>query len=484
MLLAKDPIYSPRSWADEPPAHASGLALQAGVQIAGKYRLVRPAGFGGMGAVWVAVNETTGAEVAVKVLLADTAGSEEGRARFRREAHAAARLSHRGIIRVFDLVELHDEYEGTLVIVMELLRGETLGELFNRKPKLTVAETIELVVPLLSALAHAHMAGVVHRDLKPENVFLAVDPDGHVTPKILDFGISKLTTPEAPPITGDGEMLGTPSYMSPEQARGSSYIDARSDVFTVGILLYEMLSGRNPFTSGSYHSVVAAILEREPEPIAEIAPELWGVIHRALSKSPEGRYRSATELAAALRQALGLRASLPPISIPTPPSEPLPVLASEPSTLRISTRPAAFTVLDQFGIEKRRRRGIRLMAIALGAVGGIALSLVLVSRTKRFGEPPLAVLPSVTNPGPVDPSAALRATAPPPEIAIDQLPIATTPTPAPAQAGAPTAPPALPHRPIRRKHPPKSDSSAPRTAEPSLPPLPAPTTAPTRDPGF
>ena len=134
---------------------------------------------------------------------------------------------------------------------MELLRGETLASHMDAKRRFTLEETMAIVLPLLSALAHAHAQGIVHRDLKPDNVFLVVDPDGHVIPKILDFGISKLMQPAAPKITTDGSMLGTPNYMSPEQARGQADVNARSDVFAAGILVYEMLSGDNPFATGA-----------------------------------------------------------------------------------------------------------------------------------------------------------------------------------------------------------------------------------------
>ena len=151
-----------------------------------------------MAQLWVATNEATGAEVCVKILVPD-ASDDESVERFRREAYAAARLSHRAIVRIFDLVELGANGETTtsgkpaaLAIVMELLHGETLGDCLMKKGKLPLDEAIDLALPFLSALAHAHRAGVVHRDLKPDNIFLATDPDGHVIPKVLDFGVSKM----------------------------------------------------------------------------------------------------------------------------------------------------------------------------------------------------------------------------------------------------------------------------------------------------
>ncbi len=298
---------SPRAPSDNPPSRLDPLELRAGVLIADKYRLVRPAGFGGMGAVWVAKNEMTGAEIAIKLLLADRADSVEANARFRREAHAAAQLSHRGIVRVFDLLELQGADEGCLVIVMELLRGQTLADLIDRGTHVKTEDGAAMMLQLLSALAHAHALGIVHRDLKPDNIFLASDPDGHVTPKILDFGISQMSAPGAPRITSDGVMLGTPSYMSPEQARGSRDTDARSDVFASAIVFYELLSGKNPFAGESYHSVVAAILERVVPPLDGVPAELNAVILRALEKDPKGRYADAAAFANAVRQAMASR---------------------------------------------------------------------------------------------------------------------------------------------------------------------------------
>ncbi|HEY2517003.1 MAG TPA: protein kinase [Polyangiaceae bacterium] len=399
--MANDPLFSARSLlADRTPE----LSLAPGIVLAGKYRLVRPAGFGGMGAVWVARNEATNAEVAVKVLQATSAGvDEETIARFRREAHAAAQLYHRGIVRIFDLVEL-DIREGNfaprtlippnedgdsavrtsrrtglpdaLVMVMELLRGETLASKMDVQQRFSLDEALAIVLPLLSALAHAHAQGIVHRDLKPENVFLSVDPDGHVLPKILDFGISKLLQPSVPKITTDGAMLGTPSYMSPEQARGQSDVDARADVFACGILLYEMLAGENPFVSGSYHSVVAAILERQPTPIAGLPAEIWRVVQRCLEKPPPLRYADAAELSTALKRAASA------LGVPTTPGSPdasgaFP--APRGSFADASVPPAPFRepelTVPSFYVVKAQRTRARVwfgVALVISAIVGVA----------------------------------------------------------------------------------------------------------------
>ena len=277
------------------------LDLKVGSVLADKYRLERALGFGGMGAVWVARNSMTGGDVALKVLHEEVE-NPEALERFRREANLAARLSHRGIVRVFDLVELH---EGTLVMVMELLRGETLASRLDAQTTVPVDTALGITLAVASALSHAHAAGIVHRDLKPENVFLCLEPDGAIEPKILDFGISKLTGPTLTKLTSDGTLLGTPGYMSPEQTRGDP-VDARSDVFALAILLYEMISGSNPFYGTSYNAVIAAILEREPEPLTQVSPDVWRVIEKAFSKKRNARHASAAEFATALRNAAGI----------------------------------------------------------------------------------------------------------------------------------------------------------------------------------
>jgi len=202
-------------------------ALAPGFVVGGRIRLVRPLAAGGMGDVWVALNEATGATIAAKIWR--RAGDDRAtRERFTHEAQLGARLAHRSIVKIFDLI---DEPDGTLVLLMELLRGETIEQRILGGGPLQAREAIAVIVPILSALAHAHAMGVVHRDVKPANIFLAVDPDGTTTPKLLDFGIAKV--PAAGNHTVDGHVLGTPRYMSPEHIRGKTDLDGRSDLFSV-----------------------------------------------------------------------------------------------------------------------------------------------------------------------------------------------------------------------------------------------------------
>jgi serine/threonine-protein kinase len=259
--------------------------------------LLRRLAVGGMGEIWVARNEGTGATVAVKVLRA--APDDALAARFRNEARLAARLSHRSIVRVFDWIEEPGE---ALALVMELLRGESLARYLERNGPLSSEHAVAILVPVLSALAHAHASGIIHRDIAPANIFLALDPDGHVTPKILDFGIAKL--PTASTHTLEGQVLGTPRYMSPEQIRGEAELDGRSDLFGVGAVLYETITGASPFAAPTPAASLAAVLEHPVDPDPRIEPRVWLQIQRALAKRLYERSSSAAELADGLREAV------------------------------------------------------------------------------------------------------------------------------------------------------------------------------------
>ncbi|WP_394823857.1 serine/threonine-protein kinase [Pendulispora albinea] len=297
--------------------------LRAQDRLGGKYLLIKRIALGGMGQIWIARNEMTDAEVALKVLRADLDKRIQVEPRFRHEARLGAMLSHRNIVRIYDLVE--DAQDGSLVLVMELLRGETLRRHLKKKGPLPAEEAIAIILPVLSALEHAHEMGVVHRDIKPANIFLAVDPDGHVTPKLLDFGIAKL--PQGGGVlTLDGRVLGTPRYMSPEQIRSETTIDGRSDVFSVGAVLVEMLTGHSPFAAETPSASLASVLETMLDPDPSIDPRLWLVLQRALSKRAYERYAHCAEFSQALRDAIGvsdhalianLRRSKPPPRIST-----------------------------------------------------------------------------------------------------------------------------------------------------------------------
>jgi serine/threonine protein kinase len=264
-----------------------------------------------MAEVWAAWNESTRAEVALKVLARGGAEVERELAieeRFRNEARVTAGLSHRNIVRVFDLVE---EADGTLALIMERLRGETLGAYVSRLGPRPSQDAVEIMIAILNALDHAHARGVVHRDVTPANIFLALDPDDHVTPKLVDFGIAKSTTTShyasAPQVrTIAGLALGTPMYMAPERIRGGAdEVDPRSDLFSAAVVLYETMTGIAPFGASSPAASLAAVLEQPVDPDPRIDPRLWLEIRRGMAKPLYERHNSARELAEALRAALG-----------------------------------------------------------------------------------------------------------------------------------------------------------------------------------
>src|SRR5215472_3268923 len=327
---------------------SSGPApLEAGKLIGRKYRLVRRLAIGGMGEVWVARNDTTDALVAMK-LLHRAESNQDALARFRHEAKLGAMLVHRSIVRVFDLLE---EPDGALVLVMELLRGESLERWLLRQGTLSCKEAVAIAVPLLSALAHAHACGVVHRDVTPANIFLSVDPDGLVTPKLVDFGIAKVSASGIR--TLDGRVLGTPRYMSPEQIRADD-IDGRSDLFSLAVVAYEVITGACPFAANSPSASLAAVIETPVDPDPRIEPRLWLELQRALSKRAYERHRDATEMAAALCTALGETESALATSLRRPPP-PRELDAAEPAANGVRTRSVGGHSYGYSGAMARRR---------------------------------------------------------------------------------------------------------------------------------
>jgi serine/threonine-protein kinase len=275
--------------------------VKAGTRL-GPYEIVAPLGAGGMGEVWRARDTRLGRDVAIKVLPVEFADDPERLRRFEREARATAALSHPNILEVHDV----GTFEGVPYLVEELLEGESLKERIERGA-LPASEAIGVAVQIARGLAAAHEKGIVHRDLKPANVFLTK----HGAVKILDFGLAKLvesvaaggadTLTHAPTgATEFGRVLGTVAYMAPEQARGMA-VDQRADVFSFGVVLYEMLAGQRPFRGATATDTVAAILKEQPPPLpASVPPDLVAVIGKCLAKVPEKRYSSGSEVLAAL----------------------------------------------------------------------------------------------------------------------------------------------------------------------------------------
>jgi hypothetical protein len=258
----------------------------------GRYEVRDCIGRGGMGALFRGHDPVLDREVAIKTMLADFSRDEDGRARFYREARAAARLQHRNIVTLFDF----GDDEGTPYIVMEFLHGQTVAEYCRGGTRLSADRVLDIGAQLCTGLHFAHLRGVVHRDIKPPNIWL--NDDGGV--KLLDFGIAKFgdTT-----VTRIGGVVGSVSYMSPEQVSGEEDVDGRSDIFSVGIVMYELLSGQRPFRAESPTGIMMKIVNDPPPPldVPGLPSQIAAVIHRALEKDRAKRYQHANEMAAELR---------------------------------------------------------------------------------------------------------------------------------------------------------------------------------------
>jgi serine/threonine-protein kinase len=274
----------------------------AGAVIADRYKLVRPLGRGGMGVVWVAHSLVLGVDVALKLIHSDLGGST-GATRMAREAHAAARLGHPAMVRVFDFgwTSRADPF-----LVMELVQGESLGSILRRELRLPAIQAVQMLLPLADGLRSAHDKGIVHRDIKPDNILVARDEFGRQQPKLLDFGIAKVEqtqSSEDRKLTQEGVALGSPDYMSPEQALGRDDIDHRADVWALCVVLYESIAGQMPWDKPNYNALMQAIIHEPPVPTTELSAgdaDLWRVIERGLAKNPENRWSSMTELGEAL----------------------------------------------------------------------------------------------------------------------------------------------------------------------------------------
>lgn len=260
-------------------------------------------GRGGVGVVLAAIDEATGRRVAVKMLSAESALDDDQRVRLRREARAVGRLTSAHVARLYDVRELED---GTPFIVMEYLEGSSLDSVLASTGPLPVRAAIDYTLQVLDALAEAHALGLVHRDVKPSNVFLVWAPRRGPMVKLLDFGLVKdiIAAPGTIRLTRTGFMLGTPGYMAPEQLAPNGKADPRADVWSVGVMLYELLSGHLPFEAASIPLMVTRIMRDEPLPLRPVRPDvsarLDGILARCLAKDPDRRFPSAGALALAL----------------------------------------------------------------------------------------------------------------------------------------------------------------------------------------
>jgi serine/threonine-protein kinase len=271
------------------------MTAQQKLEKIGRYQVLERVGKGGMGVLYRGFDPVLDREVAIKLMHADfSEDTEQMRPRFYREARAAAKLNHRNIVTIFEFAE----ESNVPYIVMEFLKGTPLGARMHSQPPLTIDDKLNVVAQLCDGLSYAHEQGVVHRDVKPDNVFIL--EDGQV--KLLDFGIAKLQTST---LTRQGDVLGSASYMSPEQVGGSESVDGRADIFSTGVVLYEMLTGKKPFEGDSPTAVIVKILKDDPNPIDAAAtalpPEVIGAVMKALQKDPANRFQTADEMSRELQ---------------------------------------------------------------------------------------------------------------------------------------------------------------------------------------
>ena len=421
-----------------------------GTLIAGKYRLDRMLGEGGMGAVYLAENVDIGRQVAIKVLRAQLGRDEAVMSRFRQEARAAAAVDHPGIVQVLDMGQAES---GEPFIVMERLDGETLGARIKQRGRLAVDETLSIMIEVLDALAAAHAKGIVHRDLKPDNLFLVWRPRWAV--KVLDFGISRLASPDEVRITDTNQTMGSVLYMPPEQARDARTAGPAADLYALGATMFHALAGRPPFLGENYTEVLSRVLSDPAPPLASLAPSvppgLAALVDRMLAKRPAERPQTAAGVRDELRafgggmvparsESLdGFAPTLPPSEPPKPvdgmaataASEPpmradamAATAASEPPKLAVT----AATELPARAPEPTRRSRAWVIAVLVGlALVGGGTAFLLRGKSAPAGKPdarasdaPVVVdAASVTIAHDAAPDAAIDAAAADAAVVID-----------------------------------------------------------------
>jgi serine/threonine-protein kinase len=340
----------------------------------GQFQIVQKIGTGGMGSVYKALQPAMNRTVAIKILHPKLAGRKDLTSRFRREARAMSQLTHPNTVKVFMYGELEDD--GSLYIVMELLEGRNLNQVVRKEGPLTADRGIPILMQVCGALQEAHELGIVHRDLKPENIFLSTQGGIVDFPKVLDFGLAKVTERQMRPgsliLTQEGMVFGTPEFMSPEQAQGRT-LDARSDIYSLAVILYEVLTGKLPFdakTPMEYiqkHVVTPIIALNDRVPGLTFPEGLGAAIARALAKKPEQRYQTAAEFADALRPFGGARSEAMGTALGSGSS--LPAGSAQPRSTQAPTRGAG--------------AGLLIGVAAVCLVVGVVLAVVFMRLTGR-----------------------------------------------------------------------------------------------------
>lgn len=472
--------------------------------IAQKYMLERCLGEGGQGCVWQAQNLVLELPVAIKLVHPEAIHGLVPERLFR-EARAAATLGHPSIVRVFDIGRT---VEGLPYLVMELLRGESLADAVTRAGQLAPAHAVRLLLPIADGLVAAHAQGIIHRDVKPDNVFVAVSGDW-VQPKLLDFGLARrsASSDQLRRLTEAGAILGTPAYLSPEQASGKGEVDERADIWSFCATLYECVAGIVPFQGTSWHQLRRQILRDEPKALGDYGvddPDLWGLLRRGLAKSPDERWSTMQDLGRALASwllergvssdicgvlldARWLRPESPAPSLRASPVMPAVSSAPRPArgqTLRIersaTRRRAAHTREQHAPTPARSPQWRRLIYGAAVAVACIALSVLMTATQRARGGDNgiIASSQAAAPPTPTqrsEPSTPQAPAVPPPIVA----PVAEE---SPASVAAPTSPkPAHPRPtpatapPVRQAAPVPSQRGSPpaelKAARPKVEPL-------------
>ncbi|HEY4183037.1 MAG TPA: serine/threonine-protein kinase [Kofleriaceae bacterium] len=428
----------------------------------GRYRVERLLGQGGMGAVYLGIQPAIGSRVAIKVLSAECARNPQLLDRFFAEARSVNLIHHESIVSVLDLAQLTD---GRPYIVMEFVEGQTLGELVRDSSPLPLGGVVQVMTETLSALAAAHNRGVVHRDLKPDNII--VTREGHA--KVLDFGIAKLAPglDANSPRTATGALLGTPAYMAPEQISGAQLVDSRTDIYAAGVVLFEIVTGRAPFTGETLFDLMRAHLEQTPPNPRSLRPDLTvaleHVILRAMEKDPARRFQTAMEMADAIRaasvelpgeqwktlagNALTGRPSLQNISLSGARSRPgfeqteiatgEKTMPSKGEKTVAGTNPNPPTQAAPTLTRDSRTGLFVALGIVVLAAGAIAIMVIVSGGRKASVQAPIV---TVVQPVPID--AAVVVEAPPVDAQVIAETPAKPPAKAPTPAKAPEAPPA------------------------------------------
>jgi serine/threonine-protein kinase len=363
--------------------------------IGDRYRLLQPIAEGLQSAVFKAEHVRMGKALCVKILRGPHARDPEFAARLRTLARAVSRLSHPHTIAVFDFGEL-EENEG-FYVAMEYLHGENLREVLRREGRLPEARAAAIGEQLLGALGEAHAAGIFHRDVKPANVMLLHHRDGGDFVKLLDFGIAEIEG------QGPGGGLGTPTYLSPEQARGATS-DARSDLYSLGVMLYEMVAGRPPFQAANPMAALSAHQSEEPAPLARLCPDVSpgfaAVVHRALAKRPEDRFGTADEMRGALHAAEARRA----LATPVPPEPLLPGdAAAEGAEVTETTDDLRIARRADFPVEAGPARKDLRRVLLPGAIAVVAALAALLAASHLHGNAPTDAAEIEPNDSPASP---------------------------------------------------------------------------------